>query len=70
MINQKKMTSALKLADLIGFAWSFTNARVLDYYRHYFSETVTVNTKSGPIRGFKITSSFGYHYMNFLGNAM
>lgn len=61
------MATALKFADLFSFAWSFTNSRVVDYYRHYFSEMVTVNTKSGPVKGFKIASAFDYHYINFIG---
>lgn len=60
------MTS-IKLTDLFSFAWSYTNSRVVDYYRHYFSEVVTVNTKSGPVKGFKIASAFDYRYINFIG---
>lgn len=61
------MTTALKFTDLFSFAWSYTNSRVVDYYRHYYSETVTVNTKSGPVKGFKIASAFDYRYINFIG---
>lgn len=61
------MATGLKLADLFSFAWSYTNSRVVDYYRHYFSEMVTVTTKSGPVKGFKIASAFDYHYINFIG---
>lgn len=60
-------TTALKLGDLLSFAWSYTNSRVVDYYRHYLSEMVTVNTKSGPVKGFKIASAFDFHYINFIG---
>ncbi|XP_055320705.1 esterase B1-like [Sitodiplosis mosellana] len=60
------MTS-IKLTDLFSFAWSYTNSRVVDYYRHYFSEVCTVTTKSGPVKGFKIASAFDYRYINFIG---
>lgn len=61
-----KMAS-LKLTELFSFAWAYTNSRLVDYYRHYFSEVVTVTTKSGPVKGFKIASTFDYQYMNFVG---
>lgn len=61
-----RMTS-IKLTDLFSFAWSYTNSRITDYYRHYFSEVVTVTTKSGPVKGYKIASAFDYRYINFLG---
>lgn len=60
------MTS-IKLTDLFSFAWSYTNSRVVDYYRHYFSEVVTVTTKAGPVKGYKIASAFDYRYINFVG---
>lgn len=60
------MTS-IKFTDLFSFAWSYTNSRVVEYYRHYFSETITVITKSGPVKGYKIASAFDYSYINFLG---
>lgn len=59
--------ASLKLTELFSFAWAFTNSRLIDYYRHYFSEVVTVNTKSGPVKGFKIASTFDFQYMNFVG---
>lgn len=61
------MSATLKLTDLFSFAWSFTNSRVVDYYRHYFSEVVTVTTKSGKVNGYKIASAFDYRYINFIG---
>lgn len=61
------MTTSLKFTDLFSFAWSYTNSRMVDYYRHYFSETVTVTTKSGPVKGYRIASAFDYRYINFVG---
>lgn len=61
------MTATFKFTDLFSFAWSYTNSRVVDYYRHYFSEMVTVTTKSGPVKGYKIASAFDYRYINFVG---
>lgn len=60
------MTS-IKITDLFSFAWTYTNSRLVDCYRNYFSETVMVNTKCGPVKGYKIVSSFEYHYINFIG---
>lgn len=67
LLNFNKMTTSIKLTDLFSFAWSYTNSRITDYYRHYFSEVVTVTTKSGPVKGYKISSSFDYRYINFVG---
>lgn len=58
---------SLKFSDLFSFAWSYTSSRCVDYYRNYFSEIVTVTTKSGPVKGFRIASAFDYHYINFHG---
>lgn len=59
--------SSLRLSELFSFGWAMGNARLVECYRHYFSETVTVITKSGPVKGHKIVSSFDYEYINFLG---
>lgn len=59
--------TTLKLTDLFSLAWSYTNSRVVDAYRHYFSEVITVTTKSGPVKGYKIASGFDYRYINFIG---
>lgn len=60
------MTS-IKLTELFSFALSYTQIRVVDFFRNYFSEMVTVTTKSGPVKGFRINSAFDYTYINFLG---
>lgn len=64
-INWKMST--VRISDVLSFAWTYTSSRVVDYYRHYFSEAITVTTKSGPVKGYKIVSSFDYNYYNFHG---
>lgn len=59
--------SSIRISDVLSFAWTYTSSRIVDYYRHYFSETLTVTTKSGPVKGYKIASSFDYNYYNFHG---
>lgn len=59
--------TTIRMSDLVSLAWSYTSSRVVDYYRHYFSEVVTVTTKSGPVKGYKIASAFDYNYINFHG---
>lgn len=58
---------SIRISDILGFAWSYTSTRFVDYYRHYFSEVVTVTTKSGPVKGFKLASAYDYNYINFHG---
>lgn len=64
--EERKMAS-LKFSELFSFAWSFTNGKIVEYYRQYLSEVVTVVTKSGPVKGYKMPSSFEYEYVNFFG---
>lgn len=59
--------ASLKFSEICSFAWSFTNGKLIEFYRHYFSEVITVVTKSGPVKGYKLPSSFDYHYINFFG---
>lgn len=60
------MTS-VKFSDMVSFAWSYTSSRCTDIYRNAFSEALSVTTKSGPVKGFKIPSAFDFHYYNFCG---
>lgn len=66
-MREKTKTMSIRVSDLFSFAWSYTSSRVVDYYRHYFSEVITVTTKSGQVKGYKIASSFDYNYVNFHG---
>lgn len=61
------MSVSLKLSEMCSLALSYTNACVTDSYRHYYREDIVVKTKSGPVNGYKIASSFDYEYINFLG---
>lgn len=60
------MTS-IKTSEMLSFGWSFASARLVEYYRQYFGEVATVETKSGSVKGHKIASSFDYSYFNFHG---
>lgn len=59
--------STIPISDVLSFAWTYTTSRVVDYYRYYFSEAITVTTKLGPVKGYKTVSSFDYNYYNFHG---
>lgn len=59
--------ASLKFSEIFSFAWSFSNGKLVELYRHYFSEVVTVVTKSGSVKGYKLPSSFDYQYINFFG---
>lgn len=61
-----KMTT-VKFSDIVTFAWSYTSSRCVDMYRNAFSEAITITTKSGPVKGYKIPSAFDFHYYNFCG---
>lgn len=58
---------SLKATEIFSFSWAFASTRLADYYRYYLGETFTVDTKSGPVKGYKISSSFDYSYYNFHG---
>lgn len=59
--------TTIRMSDVLSFAWTYAGTRLVDCYRHYFSEAITVTTKSGPVKGYKIASSFDYNYYNFHG---
>lgn len=59
--------TTVKRTDLISFAWAFTNTKIIEYYRQYFGVAIVVNTKKGPVKGFKTASSFDYQYYTFQG---
>lgn len=61
-----KMAS-FKVSDVCSIVWSITSSRCVDFCRSIQSEVVTVTTKAGPVKGYKIASSFDYHYINFIG---
>lgn len=61
------MPGSLKLGEKCSVAWSFMNACVTDSYRHHYRENIVVKTRAGPVKGFKIASSFDYEYFNFHG---
>lgn len=58
---------SLKPNEFISLTYSFASSRLVDYYRQYFGEVSTIDTKSGPVKGHKIVSSFDYSYYNFHG---
>lgn len=58
---------SLDFHELLLFSWNFTSGRVGEFYRQLKSDTVTVTTKSGPVRGYKIPTEYNYEYMNFHG---
>lgn len=59
--------AAFKVSDVFSLVWSITSSRFIDCCRNIKSEVVTVTTKAGRVKGYKVTSPFDYHYINFFG---
>lgn len=59
--------ATVKKMDLLSFGWTFTNNKLIEYYRQYFSVVSVVKTKVGSVKGFKTASSFDYEYYSFQG---
>lgn len=65
--EKKDSMASFSVSDVFSVAWSITSSRFVDCCRNIQSEVVAVNTKCGPVKGYKIPSSFDYEYINFFG---
>lgn len=63
----KLLTEPLALTEKLTLIWAGIKSFADDCYRYYHREQVTVKTKSGIVKGFKIASHYNYRYFNFLG---
>lgn len=59
--------ASMRVSDIFSLMWSITSSRLVDCCRNIKSEVVTVTTKAGRVKGYKVNSSFAYQYINFFG---
>lgn len=62
-----KNMASMRVSDIFSLMWSITSSRLVDCCRNIKSEVVTVTTKAGLVKGYKVQSSFAYQYINFFG---
>lgn len=64
----RELTKPLPLSELLSLSLAKVKLTVVDYYRQYASEVITVTTNSGPVKGYRTPSSCDqFRYLNFLG---
>lgn len=63
----KLLVQPLNLMEILSFAWTGIKLAIDERYRYFYREEIVVKTKSGLVKGFKITSDFDYSYFNFIG---
>lgn len=63
----KLFMEPLELNEKLKIAWGAAKSFLDDCYRYRNREEVTVRTKSGLVKGFKIASHYNYRYFNFIG---
>lgn len=61
------MALSISFSDICSIVWAKTKLSIVDSYRFRVCETKMVSTKSGPVKGYKMGSSFDYQYLNFIG---
>lgn len=55
------------ITDFLTLGWSAMKVLTSDFYQYFFHEDVIIHVNSGRVRGYKISTSYGYKYYNFLG---
>lgn len=63
----KLFTEPLENKQKLKLAWAGAKWFADDYYRYYHRDEITVRTKSGLVKGFRIESHYDYRYLNFIG---
>lgn len=63
----KLLTDPIETKQKLKLAWAAVKWFVNDYYQYFHRDEITVRTKSGLVKGFRIESHLNYRYFNFVG---
>lgn len=53
--------------ELVPYIWPLTTYKITEFLQRMFAESITIKSSHGEIVGFKMSSSFDFQYVNFLG---
>lgn len=53
--------------ELAAYIWPLATYKISEFFKRIFGESITIKSSHGEIVGVKMSSSYGFHYINFLG---
>lgn len=53
--------------ELATYIWPLATYKISEFFKRIFGESITIKSSHGEIVGVKMSSSYGFHYINFLG---
>lgn len=63
----KVLVVPISLIQTLLFVWTGVKIFIQDFFRYWNRDEIEVKTKSGLVKGYRISSSFNYRYFNFIG---
>lgn len=53
--------------ELCTYLWPLATYKISEFLKRMFGESVKIKSSHGEIIGTKMSSTYGFHYFNFLG---